>query len=405
MNLLDQEVKKQEPKGKKLVLFLLILSIFALIMIIVMMMALSGKQTKGLTVSINGTNIQTEENLIITDEKGLNYISIQKISKSIGYNYLTGEYKKYDEDVTNTKCYIENINQVVQFEAGNNMIYKTTPTSNLDYEEYELKNIILKQNNLLYISLEDLEVALNVRYSYSQTDNKISLKSTETLYSEYKTSLPQQTNNELVKISDTLNNKKAIAYDMLVVSNQSEKWGVVSTEDFSTIIGNKYESIEFIESAGAFIVSDNNKYGVIDNQGKIIIDLNYESINIINNNPICYEVKLAENHAIVNEEGKLVTNNVYNSVGYNSQNALEESVLVIESIEDKNVNILVVYKDGKYGLLNLDNGNPIGDCVLDKVYSKTETGEKVYYIELQGQKVLLDAYIERVNTTTVNVSE
>ena len=80
MSLLDQEVKKEEPKGKKIVLFLLILSVFALIMVIVMMMALSENQPQKLTMSINGTVIEIEEGLIITDQNGVEYISIRKIT-------------------------------------------------------------------------------------------------------------------------------------------------------------------------------------------------------------------------------------------------------------------------------------------------------------------------------------
>jgi len=404
MSLLDQEVKKEEPKGKKIVLLLLILSVFALIMVIVMMMALSGKKTNDLSISVNGTNIEIEEGLLTTDDNGVNYISIRKIAKLIGYNYLTGEYRRYNEDTTNTKCYLESTNQVIQFEADTKKIYKIDPASNLDYEEYELSNIILKQNNLLYIALDDIKIALNVINSYSENDNKIVLSTVEALYNEYKISLPTQTNNALVGISDNFNNKKAIAYNMLVVSNESGKWGVVNSTDFSTIIGNKYSSIEFIESAGVFIVSDNNKYGVISEK-KPIIDLNYEEINVINNNPLCYEVKLAENHAIVNKEGNLITNNLYNSFGYDSQNNLEESVLAIKELSSGKVNLLVVCKDGKYGLLNLDDGTTIGDCILDKIYSKTENGEKAYYIQLQGEEILLDKYLEYINTTTVNIGE
>ena len=53
----------------------------------------------------------------------------------------------------------------------------------------------------------------------------------------------------------------------------------------------------------------------------------------------------------------------------------------------------------------LDNGNSIGECVLDKIYSKTEGGQKIYYIQLQEQEILLDNYLEYLNTTTVNVGE
>lgn len=45
MTLLDQEVQKQEPKGKKIVLFLLIISIILLILVISMMI-LIGRKSK-----------------------------------------------------------------------------------------------------------------------------------------------------------------------------------------------------------------------------------------------------------------------------------------------------------------------------------------------------------------------
>ena len=77
----------------------------------------------------------------------------------------------------------------------------------------------------------------------------------------------------------------------------------------------------------------------------------------------------------------------------------------IKELENQNVNILVVCKDGKYGLLNLDDRALIGDCILDKIYSKTESGEKIYYIQLQGQEVLLKNYIKKINTTTVDISQ
>ncbi len=407
MTLIDQEVKKEEPKGKKIVLFLLIFSILVLIMLIVMMAALAGKQTKDLTLIINGTNITIDNGLLTTDENGVNYISIQKISKTIGYNYLTGEYKQYNEDTTNTKGYLESEDQIIQFEADINKIYKTTPDSNLDYEEYELKNKILKLNNLLYIALDDVNVGLNITYSYSQKDNKILLNTVENLTEGYKTSLAQQTNNLYTAINDSFNNQKAISYDMLVVTNESQKWGVINRSNYSTIIGNKYSSLEFIESADVFIVSDDNKYGVISKEPnqKPIIDLNYEEVSVINNSPLCYQVKLTGKYGVINGEGKPIINNIYDSIGCYTQSTIEESVLVIKDLGKNKTNALVVCKEGKYGLVSLDDGAIIADCILDKIYAKNENGEKKYYIQLQEQQVSLDKYIEYINTTTVNIGQ
>ncbi len=404
MNLLDQEVKKEEPKGKKIILILLIIAVILLIISISIMVLLYGNQPKSLILSIDGSNVTIDADLLTTDEKGTNYISIQKISRLIGYEYLTGEYKQYGEDRTNTKCYLQDDDQVIQFEADSNKIYKTTPESNLDYEEYELDNKIIKVNNLLYISLDDVDVGLNLVYSYSQKENKILLNTVDNLTEQYKNILVQETNNTLQEISEEVNNKKAIAYNMLIVANDSQKWGVVD-RDYNTIIGNKYSSIEFVESAGTFIVSDNNKYGLISKEDntKPIIDLNYEEVKLINNDPICYQVKLEEKYAIIDKDGNPIINDVYKNIGYTSQDNNEESILAIKEFGKNKENFLVVCKDEKYGLVSLTNKKNIGDCILDKIYSRIENGERKYYIELQKQQFSLEEYIDKVNTTVVNV--
>lgn len=408
MTLLDQEVnnKPKEPKGKKIVLVLLIISIILLISIIAMMFVLSGEKEEPLTLSVNGSNVTIDKDVLITAESGINYISIQKMSNLLGYDYLTGEYKKYSEDPTNSKCYLQNKNQIIEFEADSKRIYKTSPDSILDYEEYELKNKIIKYNNLLYISLEDANIGLGVIYTYSQNDNKISFNTIENATESYKTSLPTQTNNQFLEISEDPNNEKTLLYNMIVVANESKKWGVIDN-NFSTIIGNRYTSLKFIESAGVFIASDDDKYGVISkgpNQNPII-DLNYEEINVINNSPVFYQVKLAGKYGVMNEKGTAVVDNIYDSMGYTSRGTNEISLLTIEKYGNNKENLLVVSRNGKYGLVNLDNGQEVVGCELDKIYGKNENGTINYYVELQQQEISLDRYIEYINTTTINVGQ
>ena len=406
MDLLGQDTqKKQKSNAQKIVLFLLIFSIFALLMTIVMMSAISGKGTKKeLTISIDGTDVKMEQGLLTTDEKGTNYISIQKISKLIGFNYVAGEYKKYSDDIT--KCYLEDTNGIIQFETNSNKIYKINPRINLDYEEYELKNIIINQNNLLYVALEDVNVALNTIFLYSEVDNKIVLKTLNSIQEEQKQVLSEKTNGDLIQVSDDFNNKKALAYNMLVASNENGKWGVVDTTNYNKVKQNQYSTIEFIESAGVFIVSDNNKYGIIKpKKEEPIVQLNYEEIRVINNKPLHYAVKMGNVYVVVNEEGKAIINDRYDSFGCNTNSAVEESVLVVEEIADKKVNILVVCKGGKYGLLDLDNGTAIGGITLDRIYSKNDNGKKVYYVQSDKGTILLNKYIEQAKTTTVNIGQ
>ena len=223
MTLLDQEEKKQGSKAKKIVLFLLILSIMLLVFAIVAMVALSGNQTKKLTLNINGADVNLSNDLIFIDENENKYISLKKISTLIGYSYYTGGYKEYSEDSTNTKCYMEKEDQIVQIEANSKKVYKTSPDSEIDFEEFNLKNKIVKENDLLYISLDDFPLALNVSYSFSENENKIKLKTLDNLFETYKALIEQKQDKQIVSISEEFDNQKALAYDMLVISNDKRK--------------------------------------------------------------------------------------------------------------------------------------------------------------------------------------
>lgn len=401
MSLLDQEVQEsKEPKGKKIVLMLLIACIILLVLLLVIMYAMSGNISKPLSLTINNNAITVDNSIIITDQNGINYIAIEKIANQTGYQYLRGGYLEYVED--NTKCYLEKENQIIQFEANSNIIYKTKTDSNIEYEKYELKNNIIQSNNILYIALEDLNVGLNVVCSYVEQENKIAISTVEQLTTDYITSIPA--NTQYTAVSEEPNNKKAIAYNMIVVSTANNRWGVIDA-NYSTIISNKYSSMDYVEAYQLFIVSDGNRYGVITSNGAAVIDLNYDEIEIINYYPLLYKVKQNNKYGVIDEEGKTVVNIQYDKLGYESTETGINSTMIIENINSDNESGIVVSNGGKYGIVNLSDGTVVSDCVLDKIYSKTENnGSKVYYIELQQTEVDLNRYIEYLNTSRVDIN-
>lgn len=392
MNLLGNE-PKQEVKGKKLVLTLLIISIILLIFILIMMFALGGRKTKTLGLNIDGADIQITENMLISKENGT-YISLEKLSPLLGYNYLRGGYLEYVED--NTKCYLQNETQIIGFEANTNEIYKTTQNSTTDYEYYKLNNNIIQENGMLYIELEDLNVACNAYYTFSETAYKILLYTPKNLTTAYAT----QFSNEGFTIDSNYNNQKAMAYNMVVVSNENGRMGVVDW-DANPIISPKYTTMEFDEFSQSFIVSDENKYGVIPKQGNnVIVELKYEDIKVINYSPLLYQVKLNNKFGILNKSGQTIVNAEYDKIGFTSSSNTIESTLIIKDINDQDG--IVVCKNGKYGLISLSTGRAIFDCNVDKIYSKTDNnGKKSYYIELQNTEIDLATYIDYINTTTV----
>ena len=121
-------------------------------------------------------------------------------------------------------------------------------------------------------------------------------------------------------------------------------------------------------STSYFLINENNKWGVIDNNAKVIIEPTYEEAIIIPNNKqdifICtYNVNY--------DEGKYETK-VLDSKGkeiftqYDKVNALENYD------ENNNLwyeeNVLLVEKDGKYGLIDF-KGNEILKPDYEKIYT------------------------------------
>lgn len=117
-----------------------------------------------------------------------------------------------------------------------------------------------------------------------------------------------------------------------------------------------------------FLFNKNSKWGIIDNDSKVIIEPTYDEAIIIPNNKkdvfICnYDVDHENNTyktKVLNSKGKEIC------TGYNKINALENYD------ENHNLwyedNVLLVEKDGKYGLIDFE-----GKIVLDINYDKIET--------------------------------
>ena len=392
MDLLGQELNKREkmPISKKIVLMSLILCIILLVIILIVMFLMSGQQTKALTLTIDGNNVQIANNLLITDENGITYISLEQISELIGYNYLRGGYLEYVEN--NQKCYLENTDQIIGFEANNNKIYKTYKNSNTDYQYYNLKNKIIINSETLYISLDDLNIGCNVIYSFISDENKIQIETINYKTELYKTMLSEKS---LSIVNDNFNNT-SILYNMIIVSDDNERVGVVDN-NLKSIIGNKYSNIKFDEYTQNFIVSDENKYGVIS-KNDIIIDLRYQNIEIINYSPLLYKVKQNNKYGIINDKGNVIISVKYDEFGI--KNNTNRNDLIIKNINNGNDGI-IAKKDGKYGILDLKTGEEIIGFNMDKIYYVQE--ENNYYVQAENKEYSLHDYMIYANTTVVNI--
>lgn len=399
MDLLENSKKKNEKTPmQKVVLILLIISIIMCITVGIAMVFVSMQTSEGTyEISINGESKDLSKLQLLADENGKNYIPIKVICNELGYNYYNGEFKVAEED--KNKGYIEDGTNVVQFFANSEKIYKTSEGANIDYQYYQLDNKILVSQDNLYIAVEDLDVALNLILIYSEKNNGVSIVTPEYWITKNESVFE----NNQIKISDSAENKKALAYGYVIV-NKDNKYGVVNLNG-EELIGNKYSSITFTEYTMQFIVSNtNNQFGIISKEGLAEVNLQYDSLEILNYNPLLYKVKKSQKYGVINENGSVINDIIYDSIGYPSNKEREINyTLVIPNINENIPESIVVCSNGKYGLVNLENGKIFLECTLNGIYSATSEGITYYIIETSEYKVFLEDYINNLNRVTVNL--
>lgn len=140
-----------------------------------------------------------------------------------------------------------------------------------------------------------------------------------------------------------------------------------------------------------FTVYDNGKYGVIDNKGNTIIDLNYDEMIIIPDKSkdlfICYENIDYQNETystkVVNANGEEVLTN------YSNIRPIEKSDL--NGVWYDN-NLLIYESNGLYGLIDFE-----GNKVLEAEYTNIESlegTEKSIVVEKNGLKGIVNSNLK-----------
>lgn len=400
MDLLENGKKKNEKtKAQKIVLILLIISILLCLMVGIALVILSlHTENKPYTISINNTDVNLNELQLINGENGEKYISLKVLCNKLGYSYYNGEYKIAEED--KQKCYVDNGISIIQFFSNSNKIYKTSEKSITDYEYYILQNNIVSFEDNLYIAINDISVGLNLIVSNSSENNKTFIETPENWLNRTANTFKE---NEIT-VSSTNENTKALCYGYVVI-NKDNRYGVINLRG-EELIGNKYSEITFVEYTKQFIVSNTDKqYGIITSDGSAKVNLQYDSIEILNYDPLLYKVKKSQNFGILKENGTIIKDVVFNSIGYseNKDKGIDYT-LIIPKLNENIPESIVVCSNGKYGLLNIENGEMVINCTLKGIYSATNDGVVYYIVETQEKKYFLEDYINNVNRVTVKLN-
>jgi hypothetical protein len=432
MNLFENDEllkPKQQIKVKAPTVLIVIISILSVISIVIIGLITYLKGTI-LTITLDGQDANKLKSILIFEEDKI-YIPIKKIAEYLQYQTYNGDYITLSEEVD--KCYIENIEEKVAFTLDSNIITKVRGGVT---EQVKIVEPISQINEELHITSEGAEQAFNLYFNYNKEKNEIIIQTLSHLYNRYL--------NHAISIgyspieNEIFDNKLAILEGLIVVKGSNGNYGVININN-EVILETKYQSIRYLPKTSDFLVSSNNKMGIIASDKSTKISLKYDSIEIftnknemfylignsgkyglldVNGNEIIYpeytkigmsvseysknnvttghvlngEVIPVENNgkwALFNIKGEKITDFIYDGFGCQVKNNNTYSVLQIPEY-----NLLVAKQGEKYDLITIEGKSLFKDAVLNLVYISVSSGKTNYYISYGEQKIELFSFLE-----------
>ena len=358
MELSSGEKKEKENKGKKIVIISIAVMIALIIILVVAIMILQQAENDRVKLSVDGKTVNIAPDLMLTDSNtGERYFSISRVASLVGYSFYNGEYKKYSED--KTKCYVECENEIAMFELNSNTIYKNKSTDKQSFDAYKIAQAVTSYNGNLYATMEAIQTAFNTAVTYNNTNNTIYFQTLPYLVNYYKTLAESY---GYTGISEDFITQKTLTKNMLVV-RIDEKFGVVSSIDFSTLIGNKYDKIVYLENTEEFIVTNDGKTGILSKDGQTRIGLRYDEIGLIDGERKIYYAKNDNLYGVLNQNGRVLVYIQYNDIG------IDRSLFPLVDMKNNLFlydNCIPLKKDNKWGMAD-KNGNIILNFEYDEL--------------------------------------
>ncbi len=383
-----QENRKVESSSKKIYMICGIGIVLLIFIIVALLAVVSNINKNKAQLLIDGNNYSVNGFLINKDNTI--YIGLENLTKAIasdGYTYRKGNRDIEDEN----QCYITDsaIQESVFFKVGTNEIYKSDDVTN-EIVHYTLSKPVIKENEKIYIPIEDCKMALNM--NYTKNKNQYSLSTIEYLEKYYN----QQASNSFLPDTSIVwatlpANKKLLRDGLVIVADSSENLGIafvssstdskkkLTTVSTTQIITPKYKYIKYVEKYNQLIVETSSGRGVVELSKSS--DGNYTVKTIIS--PQYEEIKqLDEERFIISQggnkiDGKTEDEKNNKSIKYGIINKEGEEILPVEyqqigidayeftnnHIENKNKifnSLIPVKKNDLWGFVNLKGQTIIG---------------------------------------------
>ena len=356
MNLIEESFQTKEEKKKKMATKIILGAIIVVVLVIVGIVSyLLYVQSTILRVTLDGQQNEQLKQLLVFEDDGTIYVPIKEVASYLGYESFNGDYT--DKSETQSKCYVQSENEVANFTLGSNTIYKLDLTQNNgDYEYVHIKNPVKAINGVLYTTTEGIQEAFNVSFNYDQEANRITIYTLPYLVQFY---TPYALDYGYAEISEVFANQKAILDGMLVVS-KDRAMGVIDA-DGKSLLEAKYDNITYLPSVGDFLVQTDRQVGVLSKTGQTKVDIIYNSITLMDSDAGLYVANRDNRYGVID------TNGVIKIYIENDQIGIDTSRFTQNNIKSKYLladNLIPVKKGNYWGLFDT-NGNQVVDFEYD----------------------------------------
>ena len=332
--------------------------------------------------NIDNTSIpQIKENYTSTTlEKYLEYNS--------NINYVNNKFQIEND---NEKYYIYYDNNAISYEKVNELkINKnyTIQTNEKTNQQYIINNINNTISNM-YDSITEITFD-NKTYSYlllsiDEKNEIMNLQTDEII----------ELDEKIIYIVDPYeykDNRKYIKNDKYLITANNGKYGIIDYNG-NIILDLKYDYIKIIDNG--FIIKENNKFGIINENKEYILKPEYQEIFDYKNN---FVIKKDNKYAIINDKKETI---IDYEIDYTEQ--LEDYLIIIKN------NKLGIFKDNKI-LLNyqIETKNDqitaylYNNDIHIKTYDKTI---KTYIINKDTIKQIIDGNLKTINITDYKTDE
>lgn len=374
MNLVGEQFVPNKPdKSKKvrtIILVLIILLIIGIISIVATLMLL--KEEK-MVVTLDGKANNDLKSILLIDENNKIYIPIRDIATFLGYESYNGDYINRSEDIN--QCYVETDEEVATFKVGSNKIEKIdNNTKQVTY--FHIDEPVQMIDGKLYTTPDGIEKAYNVNFKFSANNKKIVVETMKYLIEQYTKPLIEAGFSE---VSTKFNDEKAILNNLVIVKDTKNQYGIFNIQDKKLTLETKYSGISYIPNTGDFLVKIDDKIGIKTNTGKDKIKVQYDQIELINQDLKMYVVQKDKKYGVVNQNEKVIIPINYEDIGIDIKNFPKNNLLNKYVLMDK---LIPVKKEGLWGMYNIE-GNQVLDCEFDKfgsTSSKAKNAENLLII-------------------------